>query len=154
MKADRWRLVEKIFNGALELEGHEQSSFVDRECASDASLKAEVEALLRSHRDAGSFLGPAAVTLTGHTFGTYEVKDQIGSGGMGDVYRAWDTKLKRNVAMKVLPQDVSSDAERISRFRREAEILASLNHPHIAAIYDLVEFEDSRFLVLELVEGE
>ena len=75
-------------------------------------------------------------------------------GGMGEVYRARDSKLKREVAIKVLPDAFSRDAERLSRFQREAEVLASLNHPHIAGIYDLGHFEDSRFLVLELVEGE
>src|SRR5215831_2993936 len=73
---------------------------------------------------------------------------------MGEVYRARDTKLKREVAIKTLPEEFSHDADRLSRFQREAEVLASLNHPNIAAIYDLQEAEGSRFLVLELVEGE
>src|SRR5215831_2004690 len=78
----------------------------------------------------------------------------IGRGGMGEVYRARDTKLKRDVAIKILPDEFSRDADRVSRFHREAEVLASLNHPNIAAIYDLQEANDERFLVLELVEGE
>src|SRR5262245_17371624 len=73
---------------------------------------------------------------------------------MGEVYRGRDTKLKREVAIKILPEEFSRDSDRISRFQREAEVLASLNHPNIAAIYDLQEAEGSRFLVLELVEGE
>src|SRR5262249_34007754 len=78
----------------------------------------------------------------------------IGRGGMGEVYRARDTKLKRDVAIKILPDEFSRDADRVSRFQREAEVLASLNHPNIAAIYDLQEANGSRYLVLELVEGE
>src|SRR5436190_1972867 len=73
---------------------------------------------------------------------------------MGEVYRARDTKLKREVAIKILPDEFSRDHDRVSRFQREAEVLASLNHPNIAAIYDLQEANGSRFLVLELVEGE
>ena len=75
-------------------------------------------------------------------------------GGMGEVYRARDTKLKREVAIKILPEEFSQDPDRVARFQREAEVLASLNHPNIAAIYDLEEAEGSRFLVLEFVEGE
>jgi serine/threonine protein kinase len=90
----------------------------------------------------------------GTKLGTYEIVGPLGVGGMGEVYRAKDSKLKREIAIKVLPEAFSQDAERISRFQREAEVLASLNHPHIAAIYDLGSFGDSRFLVLELVEGE
>ena len=91
---------------------------------------------------------------TGTKFGGYEIVGPLGAGGMGEVYRARDSKLKREVAIKVLPDAFSRDAERAARFQREAEILASLNHPHIAAIYDLVESGETRFLVLELVEGE
>src|SRR3989454_4288430 len=88
------------------------------------------------------------------TLGSFEVLSIVGRGGMGEVYRARDTKLKREVAIKILPEEFSSDQDRIARFQREAEVLASLNHPNIAAIYDLEEVEGSRFLVLEFVEGE
>jgi serine/threonine protein kinase len=90
----------------------------------------------------------------GTRLGTVEVLAVIGRGGMGEVYRARDTKLKREVAIKTLPDEFSHYADRLSRFQREAEVLASLNHPNIAAIYDFQEAEGSRFLVLELVEGE
>src|SRR5437773_6099661 len=90
----------------------------------------------------------------GTQVGSHEITALLGKGGMGEVYRARDTKLKREVAIKVLPDEFSRDADRVSRFQREAEVLASLNHPNIAAIYDLQEAHGSRYLVLELVEGE
>ena len=94
-----------------------------------------------------------ALTI-GTQLGSLEVTALIGRGGMGEVYRARDTKLKREVAIKILPEEFSRDPNRVARFQREAEVLASLNHPNIAAIYDLEEAEGSRFLVLEFVEGE
>ena len=90
----------------------------------------------------------------GTNVGRYEIVSLLGAGGMGEVYRARDLTLKRDVAIKVLPETFSKDAERLSRFRREAEVLASLNHPHIATIYDVGESGGGRFLALELVEGE
>ena len=93
-------------------------------------------------------------SLVGQIFGSYEVKAMLGAGGMGEVYRAWDSRLRRDVALKVLPEGFSKDSDRVLRFQREAEILASLNHPHISAIYDFAEFGTLRFLILELVEGQ
>src|SRR5262249_47656784 len=90
----------------------------------------------------------------GQKLGAYEITGLLGKGGMGEVYRARDLKLKREVAIKLLPEELSRDADRVSRFQREAEVLASLNHPNIAGIYDLQQINDSRYLVLELVEGE
>ena len=90
----------------------------------------------------------------GSQLGTHEIIALLGKGGMGEVYRARDLKLKREVAIKILPEEFSRDADRVSRFQREAEVLASLNHPNIAGIHDLQEASGSRFLVLELVEGE
>ncbi len=86
----------------------------------------------------------------GDRLGPYEILAQIGAGGMGEVYRARDTKLKRDVALKVLPDSFAADPDRMARFQREAEVLASLNHPHIAQIYGVEEHA----LVMELVEGE
>src|SRR5438876_9273566 len=90
----------------------------------------------------------------GTQLGAHQITGLLGKGGMGEVYRARDTKLKRDVAIKILPEEFSRDPDRVSRFQREAEVLASLNHPHIAAIYSLEEADGSRFLVLELVEGQ
>ena len=89
----------------------------------------------------------------GATLGLYEVLAPLGAGGMGEVYRARDTRLGRDVAIKILPGDVAGDAERLARFRREAHVLASLNHPHVAAIYGLEESGGKPLLVLEMVEG-
>jgi dipeptidyl aminopeptidase/acylaminoacyl peptidase len=90
----------------------------------------------------------------GTTLGTYEIIDQIGAGGMGEVYRARDTKLGRGVAIKVLPEALAFDHERVARLEREAKVLASLNHPHIAALYGMDVADDRPFLIMELVEGE
>src|ERR1700674_2730042 len=94
-----------------------------------------------------------ALTI-GTQLGSHEIIGLLGKGGMGEVYRGRDTKLKRDVAIKILPDEFSRDPDRIARFQREAEVLASLNHSSIAAIYDVQEAQGSRFLVLELVEGE
>ena len=91
--------------------------------------------------------------MIGRTLGPYEVVGKLGAGGMGEVYRATDTKLKREVAIKVLPASVAQDPERLARFQREAEVLAQLNHPHIAAIYGLEDADGIKALVMELVEG-
>ena len=92
--------------------------------------------------------------MIGKTLSHYKVIEKIGSGGMGVVYRAEDTTLKREVAIKVLPEQFTKDPQRLARFEREAQLLAQLNHPNIAAIYGLEEAEGVRFLALELVEGE
>ncbi len=89
----------------------------------------------------------------GTTIGPYTVSALIGQGGMGEVYQARDTKLDRDVALKVLPEAFTSDPDRLARFEREAKVLASLNHPNIASIYGLEEAEGTKALVLELVEG-
>jgi len=89
----------------------------------------------------------------GTRLGPYEITAQIGEGGMGEVYQAADSRLKRPVAIKVLPDSVADDAERLARFQREAETLAALNHPGIAAIYGLEESDGTKALVMELVEG-
>ena len=97
---------------------------------------------------------PTHALADGTRLGSYEILSALGAGGMGEVYRARDTRLDRNVAIKILPQAFFADAERVARFQREAKVLASLNHPHIAAIYGLDEADGVRALVMELVEGE
>ena len=121
--------------------------------------------MLQAREKAGSFLGqPAAeqigislmkaASLVGKQVGVYAVEELIGAGGMGEVYRARDIKLRREVALKVLPAEYSADKERAARLEREARMLAALNHPNIAAIYSLEEWEGQQILVMELVEGE
>ena len=90
----------------------------------------------------------------GRKLAHYEIVEPIGKGGMGEVYRARDGKLGRDVAIKVLPEEFSRDSERLARFKREAKVLASLNHPNIAAIYGLEQSDSIHYLVLELVPGE
>src|SRR5450755_777410 len=92
--------------------------------------------------------------VLGSRLGPYEITAAIGAGGMGEVYRAKDTKLNRDVALKILPEAFTSDADRLARFRREAQVLASLNHPNIAAIYGFEDSGATHALVMELVEGE
>src|SRR5207244_9905584 len=92
--------------------------------------------------------------VSGARRGFYEGVSALGAGGMGEIYRARDTKLGRSVAVKVLPDALAADADRIARFEREAKALAALNHPHIAALYGMEESDGRHFLVMELVEGE
>ena len=92
--------------------------------------------------------------MIGKTLGHYQITSQLGKGSMGEVYQAKDRKLGRDVAIKVLPEEFAKDADRVARFQREAKVLASLNHPNIAAIYGLEESGGTNFLVLELVEGD
>jgi serine/threonine protein kinase len=95
------------------------------------------------------------MTLSGGTrLGPYEIVSSLGAGGMGEVYRARDSRLGRDVAIKVLPPAFVADRERLARFEREARVLAALNHPNIAAIYGVERIDDGRALILELVEGE
>jgi serine/threonine protein kinase/Tol biopolymer transport system component len=164
---DRWDRIENACHGARDLRGEARERFLDERCGSDQGMRRDVEALLEQDETPGSVLNRPAVhvaangpslpgrpaMLTGRSVGSYEILDPIGSGGMGDVYRARDTTLKREVALKVLPTVFALDPDRLARFRREAELLAALNHPNIAAIYGVAESEGVRALVLELVEG-
>ena len=94
------------------------------------------------------------MSMIGKSLAHYEITSLIGKGGMGEVYQATDTKLGRDVAIKVLPEEFAQNADRVARFQREAKFLASLNHPNIAAIYGLEDAEGTHFLVLELIEGD
>src|SRR5207342_2070101 len=91
--------------------------------------------------------------MIGREFGPYQITSLLGAGGMGEVYRARDRKLNRDVALKILPEAFAHDADRMARFEREAQVLASLNHSNIAAIYGLEESDGIRALVMELVDG-
>jgi serine/threonine protein kinase/Tol biopolymer transport system component len=163
MNPEFWRKVEELFQEALERAPEARLAFLEEVCGNDADLRRQVELLLAKDIQAKSFFEPAplhedsmtAVTgLIGRQFGPYRVVSLLGAGGMGEVYRAHDSKLGRDVAIKTLPAAFARDPERLARFRREARMLASLNHPNIAAIYGLEESGAADCLVLELVEGE
>jgi len=165
MRPELWRQAEELFHAALEQSPEDRRAFLDSACGQDTELRRHVDVLVSAEENAGSFLDKAGVadltatiraagSLVGQQFGHYRIVSPLGVGGMGEVYRAHDTKLSRDVAIKTLPYEFARDRERVARFRREARTLASLNHPHIAAIYGLEEFDMTDFLVLELVEGK
>ena len=164
---DRWLKVEQLYNDALERDEAEREAYLREVCGGDDALRSEVESLLRNEKKAGSFLDAPAVevaakifdqnsgqSMIGRRLGTYDVVSLIGLGGMGEVYEARDTKLGRDVAIKVLPSAFLHDPERLSRFQREARLLASLNHPNIATIHGLEQSGGVRYLVMELVPGK
>ena len=164
MDPEHWRRVEELFHAALEQKPHTRQTFLDVACAEDSDLRRQVELLLTKEEEAGSFLETpalrdmvtqtATMALLGEQLGPYRIVSLLGAGGMGEVYRAHDVKLDRDVAIKTLPVEFAQDVERVERLRREARTLASMNHPNIAAIHGLEESGGMDFLVLELVEGE
>jgi len=166
MTPERWRQIEQIYDSTLEREESQRSSFLKEACAGDEELRQEVESLLAYKDQAESFIEVPALetaakglaedqtqTLVGRQLGAYQITSLLGAGGMGEVYRARDVKLRREVAIKVLPASLVHDPERSQRFKREARLLAALNHPHIGAIYGFEEASGISALVLELVEG-
>ena len=153
MTGPLWQHVKEVFQAALDHEPPERAAFVRDACAGDSALQAEVESLLTAHERADSFAERPATVPLGESFGAYRVTGWLGAGGMGEVYRAHDAKLDRDVALKVLPEVSAFDPDRLRRFRREAQILASLNHPNIAAIHGIEEDDGRQALVLELVDG-
>jgi len=163
-RRERWQQVESLYREAVDHRGEARTAIIDRGCSGDASLREEVESLLACEAAAADFIETPALAvaadllatqaseLSGRQVGPYVIGALLGSGGMGDVYRARDTRLHRDVALKVLHPDVD-DRDRVARFRREAEMLAALNHPNVAAIYGAEDVDDAQALVLELVEG-
>ena len=156
----RWRQIESLFQEALRHPVEEREAWLREACVTDAELHREVASLLANHQEsasAGPWAAAAAQLMVkpvllepGRFLGPYQIVSFLAAGGMGEVYRARDTKLKRDVALKVLPEKLARDPDRMARFQREAEVLASLNHPNIAHIYGVEE----RALVMEFVEGE
>ena len=166
MDQERWEKVQGVYEAALRLNPEDRDDFLAEACSGDSGLKKEVESLLQESTDA-SILDKRALDiaadslakgdadfLPGGEIGSYKILALLGAGGMGQVYRARDLKLKREVAIKILPNEFSRDSDRVARFQREAEVLASLNHPNIATIHGLEESNGTRYLVLELIEGE
>jgi len=178
MTDERWRRVRQLFEAALERPLSERSAFITAAVADDETLRRDVKALiagddaavalsdrwplpsqsllveLRMASAAGDAPGSSSPGLiAGNRLGKYDVIAPLGAGGMGEVYRAHDPRLDRDVAIKILPQAFTSDPDRLARFEREARMLAALNHPHIAGIYGIEETGTAPALVLELVEG-
>src|SRR6516162_2787513 len=144
--------IEELYHQALSKPAAERGSFLDAACAGDEGLRREVEALVASQQKADQFLDSPALDVAarmlaetegrmpaGSRIGSYEVVSRLGAGGMGEVYRARDSKLNREIALKVLPDAFAQGPERMVRFQREAQLLAALNHPNIAGIYGLEE---------------
>jgi eukaryotic-like serine/threonine-protein kinase len=167
MIPERWQRIAELYQSAFACEPANRSVFLRDACAGDEELRREVESLLKQDPSRDGLLESIAQMARsrgaglksdgvrpGQILGSYQVDSLIGSGGMGDVYRARDTRLKRDVAIKVLPGQFAKDPARLARAQREAVVLASLNHPHIAQIYELEEFDGSLCLVLEYVDGE
>jgi serine/threonine protein kinase/Tol biopolymer transport system component len=167
MKAERREEVERLYEAALEREPEEREAFLDRECRGDEELRHEVASLLGYASRAGDFIETPALGVAaraagepqprlkaGARLGPYEVLAPLGAGGMGEVYVARDTRLKRKVALKVLPEVFARDSERVRRFEREARTAGSLDHPNLLAVHDVGQHDGSPYLVAELLEGQ
>lgn len=167
MKPERWQQVDQLFQAALELAPEDRSAFINAACGNDDSLRRDVEALLAVDEEAGSFIeapayavaasslpGQYAQSPPGKTIGHYQIVSFLGKGGMGEVYRARDLKLDRTVALKILPEAMSVDEERMRRFVREAKAASALNHPNVAHIYEIGEADGVSFIAMEYVDGQ
>jgi serine/threonine protein kinase/tetratricopeptide (TPR) repeat protein len=168
-----WDRVKNLVHQALTRPRDERVAFVSAACGNNQALRAEVVSLLAAHAEAGNFVerpalhaiddwnGIAAdsqaaeepVLRPGDRIGPYRVQEPIGAGGMGQVYRAHDTKLERDVAIKILPKAFVLDPDRLARFEREAKTLASLNHPHICTIHEVLNAGDQTCIVMEYIDG-
>lgn len=172
MTPARWRRIEDLFHSALPLQTAELDQFLDRECAGDDGLRGEVAALVRSHRGEGQeqtpresfddlaaslaadWLVERARERVGTVIGHYRITEWIGSGGMGQVYRAFDLRLRRNAALKILPPDSAREPGRLHQLMAEAEAASALNHPHIVTIYELEPLDCGGCIAMEFIEGE
>jgi serine/threonine protein kinase len=168
-EARLWPRVKALFDGAVNLPPERRAGFLDDACRGDAGLRSEVDSLLAAHADAGSFVEGVAVDAlaadpafagslhpalaAGDELGAYRIVGPLDAGGMGEVYRAIDTRLEREVAVKVVPAVLSDDPDRVGRLAQEARILAALNHPGIATIHGLEIAGHRQAIVMELVEG-
>jgi serine/threonine protein kinase/tetratricopeptide (TPR) repeat protein len=165
---DRWSRVETLYHAARERDASARVAFLDAACGDDVELRREVESLL-AQPTTGAFFDqpgmvavaqlvdvPTAGDLSRQRIGGYELVALLGAGGMGDVYRARDTRLGREVALKILPEAFSGYPERVARFRREARLLAALNHPHICTVHDIGQTdapENRHYIVMEKLDG-
>lgn len=168
MEAEKWQKIKAIFDSAIETETDKRIAYLDDACAGDVALRREVDELLTCSDAAGSFMerpfaGAIEALLTddesgllepGQVVGRYEIVRKIGVGGMGEVYLAQDTDLKRPVALKLLDSDPDDDRDRLPRFFQEARIASGLNHPNIITVYEMGRHEDVHFMSTEFVAGE
>src|SRR5882724_6327485 len=167
MTPERWQQVKELFNSALERGSNHRALFLDEACAGDPLLRREVESLIASHERTGSFIdSPAyelgaelltedqAEKLVGQRIAHYEIVALLGSGGMGEVYLAHDTRLGRQIALKLLPDNFTTDKDRLRRFEQEAHAASTLSHPNVCVIHEVGESENGRhYIAMELVDG-
>src|SRR5437016_3952708 len=168
MNAERWQKIDDLFQGArARTNAAERAAFLDGACANDAELRAEVEALLAAEDSAGSFINTSAVSVAagiiasdraaqmqGRTIAHYKIISAIGAGGMGEVYLATDTRSGRKIALKLLPDHLIKDAERVRRFQQEARAVLALNHPNIVTVYEIGQEAGTQFIASEFVKGD
>lgn len=167
MNVQRWQQITNIFEAALEREPAERSAFIAERCASDEELRREVEAMLSSHDQASQFIEEPAIavaaqlhpdadgaSLAGKLISHYKVLSLVGSGGMGEVYLAEDTRLGRRVALKLLPEDLANDEQRVGRLQQEARAASNLNHPNILTIHEIGQVDSRHFIATEFIDGD
>jgi len=167
MTSERFQQVVELFQNAYELEAEKRIAYLDRACAGDVELRREVESLLASYEQAGNFLSKPAVTaaaedltageseaMVGRKIDHFQVLSLLGRGGMGEVYLAEDVMLGRKVALKFLPAEFTSDADRLRRFEQEAKNASALGHQNIVTIYEIGREDDLRFIAEEYVRGQ
>ena len=164
MNAERWKRIEEVYHSALASPPAGRAALLDELCSGDCDMGREVESLLEAREQAGSFLSPEHLhdhvtqlvsepSLVGQTLGHYHIFSAVGAGAMGEVYLARDTRLDRQVALRILPPQFTRSRERVARFRREAKAASALNHPNIITIYDIGEMGDTWFIAAEFIEG-
>src|SRR5689334_12780644 len=163
MLAERWQEIERLYHAALELGSEDRGTYLEAACGGDQALRREVESLLASDDRAADFLeatepeveevAPDARKTVGTRVGSYMIMEFLRAGGMGEVYKARDTRLDRIVAIKFLPAAIVSDAVALERFNREARAASALNHPHICTVHDVGDHEGRPFIVMEFLEG-
>src|SRR6266404_4878935 len=167
MTPERWEQVGKLYQAALALPPDERDTFLDDACGDDTAMLREVESLLAAEDEAGSFLAAGAMKdaakmlvaekflpLVGKELGHYQVLSLLGTGGMGDVYHAEDIRLKRKVAVKLLPAELTANGDRLRRFEQEAQAASALNHPNIITIHEIGKVDGLNFIVTEFIAGE
>ena len=165
MTPERWRQLEAVFHEAVELQEEERAAFLAKVCGSDGQLREEAERLIAAHERKSSFIDPPVLpetvelrddsheSLLGRYIGPYQVINQLGRGGMGEVFLAQDTRLGRKVALKMLPAAFTQNPDRVSRFEREAKAASALNHPNILTIYEIGQSDGVHFIATEFVDG-